>query len=96
MKKGKFGTRQPNEAQTLSSVTDAELTTSAPFFINTMLAASASFSDDVSTDAECNPVPADQVSTEADEYKYKYNIEVRSKKDLGINMAGVSKIIIFK
>lgn len=77
-------------------ITKAELIPSDRHSNNTMLAASASFADDVSTDAECNLVHADQVSAEADEYKYKYNIEIRSKKDLGINMAGVSKIIIFK
>ena len=62
---------------------------------NTMLEASASLDDDMSTDTECSPVPWDQVSTEADEYKYTYNIEFRSKKDLGINMGGLSKIIVF-
>lgn len=75
--------------------TNVELLSSAPALANTMLAASASFSDDVSPDAECNTDHADQVSADANEYKYKYNIEVRSKKDLGINMGGLSKIIVF-
>jgi hypothetical protein len=43
MKNGEFKKRQPNEAQPLNSITDAELITSA----NTMLAASALSSDKV-------------------------------------------------
>ena len=82
--------------QMINRITDVELLPSSPTCHKPMLAASASFSDQVSIEELCGIVSPDQVSDEDGTYKYIYKIEIHSKKDLGINMAGVGKIIIFK
>jgi hypothetical protein len=66
----------------------AEETLVSPNIGNIMLAAAASLSDD--------EFPVENKKSANNKKVFKYNIEIHSSKDLGINMAGVDKLIIIK